>query len=297
MTEHTPLRSGSTPHWRSRRWGVLLLIVAGVIILARSDVLGAIVWKALLPVVMIGLGLDLLTEGRQRRRITTGALLAAVVCAPLIGIASFMAPSVPRINHPGGRDNTVGTLDGVQQVQARVALTAGDLSIRSLPERSNAVLAATSDNNRTPVVTRNGSTAVVNIDQPLSEGDLDLRLTRGAPLDLSIEVGSGDIGPLDLEDMRLRKLDLQQTAGNAEITLPDQGVMDVTIKSDFGDIELDLPDDLAARIEVKTSLGDVNIDDRFTQQDGVYVSEGYSDTAPNRATIHITKTAGNITIR
>jgi predicted membrane protein len=110
-------------------------------------------------------------------------------------------------------------------------------------------------------------------------------------------MGSGNIEPLDLEDIRLAKLVLQQSYGNAEIVLPGQGVMDVDIQNGFGNVEVEIPEDLAVRIEVESSVGNVEVDERFQLEDGAYVTANYDDDAPNRATIRITKTVGNIEIR
>jgi predicted membrane protein len=136
----------------------------------------------------------------------------------------------------------------------------------------------------------------LDINRPVDD-NLELEMTRDVPLDLTLELGAVDATPLDFEDIKLEKLDLTLGAGRAEITLPDEGVMDITISGVAGEVELEVPDDLAARIEATASVGNIDVDDRFQLQDGVYVTEDYSDEAENRATIRVTTTAGNIVIR
>ena len=85
--------------------------------------------------------------------------------------------------------------------------------------------------------------------------------------------------------------------GNAEVKLPNAGVMDVTVDSGGGNVSIEVPDDLAVQIQADASFGNVEVDERFQQQNNMYISEGYSDSAPNRAIIRISTTAGNIRIR
>ena len=132
MSEQPPFGPEAVAPTRSRSHLAVVLVVVGLtILLAQINVLGAIVWSALLPIGMIAFGLDLLSDGRQRRRIVTGALLAAMVCAPLIGVGRAIERSddAPRLVE-SGRASDLGSLAGVESVEARVALTAGNLSIR-----------------------------------------------------------------------------------------------------------------------------------------------------------------------
>ena len=297
MSELPPIDPSPTPfHKRSRGNLALLLIIAGgVILLVNSRILGAVVWNLLLPVMLIGVGLDLMTEGRQRRRIGTMAAVAAIALAPLIVGAHLIGRERMSMMSPMHRHEQIGSLKDIDRVEVHVALTAGEVSIDALPERSNAVVSLGEAGGRQHHLSRNGRTAVVRVDHPLNGGELELQLTRRVPVELKIEMGTGDLTSLDLSDIQLAKLDIEQTVGNAEVTLPDHGVMEINISNNLGDVEVDIPDELAARVEAITRLGDV--DDRFQFENNVYLSDDYNDSAPNRAIVRITTTRGDITVQ
>ncbi len=298
MSELPPIDPSPTPfHKRSSGNLALLLIIAGgVILLVNSRILGAVVWNLLLPVMLIGVGLDLMTEGRQRRRIGTTAAVAALALAPLIAGAHLIGRERMSMMPPMHRHEQIGSLKDIDRVEVHVALTAGEVSIDALPERSDAVVSLGEDAGRDHRLSRNGKTAIVQIDHPLNAGELELQVTRQVPIEMMIQLGTGNLSSLDFSDLQLAKLDIEQTMGNAEITLPDRGVMEINISSNLGDIEVDIPDELAARVEATTHFGNVDVDDRFQLENDVYLSDDYDDSLPNRAIVRITTTRGNITI-
>lgn len=299
MSEPSPIRANPAvaPKRSNRNIAVLLIIVGAAIFMANSGPLGTVIWSVGLPIALVGVGLDIVTEGRERRRIGIAALVATVALAPLIVGAQFVERERPRLTASEPRQNQLGTIDNVELVQAHVELTAGNLTLEALDDESDAIVRLDGEGEHERNVERNGETAVVRVEHPLNVGDLDLQLTQRVPVELNIVMGSGNIEPLDLEDIRLAKLVLHQSYGNAEIMLPDQGVMDLDIQNGFGNVDIVIPEDLAVRIEAESSVGNIEVDDRFQLEDGVYVTANYSEDAPNRATIRISKTVGNIEIR
>ncbi len=298
MSQPSPVQPSPVLPKRSNRNVAMLLIVAGAIVLLyNSGTFGSILFSTVAPVALIAFGFDLLTEGLQRRRAVTGAVLAAVVLMPLMGIAQFMGPERPRAVSDGPRKGYIGTIEDIDRVRAHIKLTAGQLSIGRLSEGNMEVVALDSEGGQEPSFHRDDRIGFLDIDRPLGGDDLDLDLTQRVPVNLAIEMGNGDAAPLDFEGIKLEALDLNLGYGSSEIKLPDQGVMEIRITGTAGELELDVPDELAARIKVETQWSDVEVDDRFKLQDGVYVSEGYSDDAENRATINIKMAYGNIVIR
>ena len=298
MSEPSPIQPNSAvlPK-RSNKTIALLLIIAGVVIfLSNSGPLGLVIWHVVFPIALVGVGLDLVTEGRERRRIGIAALVATVVFAPLIGGARLVEPDRSRDRAARSERNQIGTIGNSERVQAHINLTAGDLSVEALDGESDAIAALDGEGEPERHLERNGETAVLRIDKPLA-GDIDLQLTQRIPVELNIVMGVGSIEPLDLETIQLTKLVLQLTTGDVDLKLPGQGVMDVDISNGLGDVEVEIPEDLAVRIEAESDVGNIEVDDRFQLVDGVYVTDNYSEDAENRATIRISKTAGNIEIR
>jgi predicted membrane protein len=298
MSQQSPEQTSSPvlPKRSNRNIAMLLIVAGAIILLYNSGALGSILFSTLMPIVLIAFGFDLLTDGVQRRRAITGALLASVVLTPFVAVAHLVAPERPRSASNSSERDYIGTVEDIDQVRAHVRLTAGQLSIGGLSRGNREVVAFESEGGQEPEFHRENRVAFLDINRPVDD-NLELEMTRDVPLDLTLELGAVDATPLDFEDIKLEKLDLTLGAGRAEITLPDEGVMDITISGVAGEVELEVPDDLAARIEVSASVGNIDVDDRFQLQDGVYVTEDYSDEAENRATIRVTTTAGNIVIR
>jgi hypothetical protein len=291
--------SSATPTTkRSYRLLALLLIGGGMAALLQSTgLVSAAAWSVLWPLALIALGFDLVTEGVQRRRIMIGTLLAALFCLPIVSVASFFeSPQVEQESEHGYE--VAEAFEGIEELQARVNLTAGSLSIRDMRSSGDHVVE----------LGRNGQIArheqqdrrgILEIGTAsLSEEDLNLRFQRELPLDLAVDIGTGNAETLDFEHIALKRLDLTIGAGNAELIMPEQGTVDATITiSTLGHVEIEVPDNMPARIVVNSSLSNPDINDRFKQQqDGAYVSEGYDSDASNRITITINSTAGNINV-
>jgi hypothetical protein len=275
-----------------------LLIGVGVMIfIGTSGIFNGGVWDVLWPLAMIGVGLDLVTEGHHRRRVIAGTLLAAVVFVPVVGMAGLFDSDDSAVEQ---RDfaAAVPLLEGMQRLQVDISGVNGELSIRDKSgDRDEAVDLGRED------VSRNfdlrGETGVLSIfGSGNSDEDLNLRFQRDLPLDLTIN-STADSASLDFEDLWLERLNLNVGNGDARIKFPHEGVIDATISSELGgSVDLDIPDDLPARIEVDASASKLDIDEERFRKDGTaYVSEDYNAEEGNRALIHINATVGNVRVR
>jgi hypothetical protein len=281
----------------SRRLIALLLISLGLVVLVSSSgIVDAAVWNVLWPLALIGVGFDLVTEGRQRRRVIAGTLLGALVCVPVVGMATLLGREQTAWQIEEGA--TVPPIDGLERLQANIMLTSGQLSIRDMSDSDDELV----DVGRDGLIssyTREGGIGTLDISgKSWTEQDLALRFPQDLPLDLTIVAVAANASPLDFEDLRLERLNLNVGTGDARITLPDEGRIDATITSAFGGkVEIQIPDDLPARIEVDASLSSVDIDERFRKDGDAYVSEDYSADDENHALVRIEGTAGNVKIR
>jgi hypothetical protein len=276
----------------------LLLIGAGITFLLQSTgLVSDAVWNVAWPLALIALGFDLVTDGGQRRRIMIGTLLAALFCVPIVSVASFFEEAQVEQEAGHGRE-AAEVFEGINELQAKVALTAGDLSISDMSGSSDRVV----DLGRGGTITRREQHDRLGIlemgTEGLKEDDLDLRFRRDLPLDLTVEIGFGSADPLDFQHIALKRLNLNIGAGDTELTLPQEGVVDVAITiGTLGNVDIEIPDEMPARIVVNSSLSNFDIDDRFKkEQDGAYVTEDYDPNAPNRTMITINSTAGDINV-
>lgn len=295
MRVHSPFSSSADVARRSTRM-LKVLLIGGLLLALLYSGVGAIVWRALLPVGLIALGLDLVTDGRQRRRIVPAALAALALLTPLVGGAELVDQrQVGQPRHAAG-----AIVDDVERLHVTLQLTAGSLRIAAL------------DNSREPGVVaridpadaaerayrREGDEGRLEIGSgPFAGADYRLAIAPHVPTVWSIEMGAGDVGPLDFTHTQLQRLDLRLGAGSAAVRLPDRGAMQITVINSVGEVTIDVPEGLAARIEVRSRIGDVAVNDRFVLRDGVYVTDDYAPDAPDRAEITIASSVGTVRVR
>ncbi|HEY0601670.1 MAG TPA: DUF5668 domain-containing protein [Herpetosiphonaceae bacterium] len=283
----------------SNRTIAYVLIGVGVMIfIGTSGIFDGGVWDVLWPLAMIGVGLDLVTEGRHRRRVIAGTLIAAVAFVPVVGMAGLFGSDSPEAERAQDL-RVVPLVEGMERLQVNVSGVDGQLSIRDKSgDRDEAVDLGRDNVSRT--FDLRGDTGVLNIvGSSNSDENLELRFRRDLPLDLTIDSGIAEAASLDFEDLRLERLNLNVGNGDARLKLPEEGVIDATISSQLGgSIDLEIPDDLPARIEVNASASNLDIDeDRFRKDGNAYVSEDYNAEEGNRALILINATVGNVTVR
>lgn len=283
---------------RSYRTIAFLLIGIGLVIFINSSgIVNDAVWDVLWPLGLIGVGLDLVTEGRHRRRVIAGTLLAALVFVPVVGMAGLFDSDGSEMDRPEVAD-VVPLYEGMQRLQATISGVDGQLSIRDKSgDRDQAVDLGRDDVSKT--FDLRGDTGVLNIEgSGNSDQDLELRFRRDLPLDLTIDSGRAESASLDFEDLRLEHLNLNVGTGNARLKLPEEGVIDATISSELGgSVDVEIPEDLPARIEIDASASNLDIGERFRKDGDAYVSENYNAEEGNRALLHINATVGNVRIR
>lgn len=287
-----------TRYSRSHRTVAFWLIGAGIVIfLATSGFVWTAVWDTLWPIALIAVGVDLITNGQQRRRVVVGALLGAAILVPLISGAQLVSRERGVVSVQPGTDSPRAVpLGEVQRIRANISQTAGNLSIRAANAGENAV--RITEGRANVRYSSESNVGQLEIDSSgWSAGNMALELTPRVPFELAVDVTGGSADPIDLRNVSLANLQLSATGGNAKVRLPGQGAFDVTIDNIAGNVDITVPSSLAARIEVDDSFGNIDVDARFRAQDNGYITDGYSENADNRATIRVDAAGGNVTIR
>jgi hypothetical protein len=115
----------------------------------------------------------------------------------------------------------------------------------------------------------------------------EIDLTRAIPIDLEVDM-SGGRARLDLEQLRIRRLEITCPVSEVELTLPAAaGDTAVEIKAEGAMVVVHVPDGVAATIDtVATEIGSLEVDvTRFPPHAKGHRSPGF-ETAGNRVEIH-----------
>ena len=126
--------------------------------------------------------------------------------------------------------------------------------------------------------------------------DWDLDLTRAIPIDLEIDIPGGRAS-LDLEHLRIARLELTCPGSQVEVTLPaSAGLSTIEIQAKAALVVLRVPEGVAASIRAASPGGLTEIDiARYPLHDDVYRSPGY-DTATNRLDIRADVALGSLSV-
>jgi TMEM175 potassium channel family protein len=202
-------------------------------------------------------------------------------------------------------------LEGAPRARVRIDYGAGVLSIEPDEERDVLVDGAFGGGveRRT---TRTDDTVDVRLALPRQSPILNPRfpwawglviewevaLTRAIPIELDIDM-SGGLGMLDLEHLRLERLELVCPGSNIELTLPAAaGHTDVAIQAKAGLAVVHVPEGVAALIRAPDAVaGSIEVDTtRFPLDEaGEFRSADY-DTAPNRVTVRADVSLGMLRV-
>lgn len=294
---------------RGGLFGPLLLISAGLLFLLNN--LGVVdwsIWRSLLslwPIILIGLGLDLLIG----RRSMIGSLLVAVlVLALLFGGGWYLvqqaAPSGAASSHTISQ-----TLTGIDRAEIKIRAGAGDFRLGPAAGDGKLIEGGVSlrPNQRLDEsFTTSGSQATyrlliagpnVTLTPNLSRNNAeqwDLDLSQEATLDLDLSVGVGEAN-VDLNRLELSRLAFHIGVGDAVLLLPEQGRFHAKVDGGIGKLVLRIPEGMAARIQADSGIGDMNVASEFQRQGDVYLTPGF-ETAENRVDLEVDIGIGSIVI-
>ena len=301
----------------------LMFISAGIMLLLSN--LGYLPWESwgvlwrLWPLLIIALGIDLLIGHRS----VLGAIVSAVLILVLISVivlVALFAQNIPGLSDwieplEFRNEHVEYSLAGVEQATVYVDWTSVPGYLSALEDSPNliegdldylgelifegSVRGGRADVKLDSRVTGNWFGAWPFGDQ--SDKRWDVGLSPDAPLDLTLDAGSGPCD-FDLAGLQVSSLVLDVGSGPVDLVLPSGGTFEARIDGGSGPLAIVLPRGVGARVVLDSGSGPFSPDERFelargkSSGDGTWETDKYR-TAQHTITLEIDQGSGPISIR
>jgi hypothetical protein len=291
--------------------GPILLIAIGALFLLNNMGVVEVDWFSLWrfwPVLLILVGLDVIFG----RRGVLGSIALAIVALMVVGGIAFFATARTWTTTGTSHGTIAEPLGDIDRLEVTIDMGAVDANIEALAGGDDAVRGEyTTHKNLAIAATYSeaGGSGILAIEQkefgrgfPGGGGggfasEINLGLTGEVPIDLTINVGAGDL-TLDLEGLDIRSLKIEAGAGSVEVTLPDKGQIDVDVDLGMGNVSIDVPDSMEVLAQFDVALTNLDISHRLVKgEEDIWRTSGYSASAENRVQIQVGTAVGNVTVR
>ncbi len=283
--------------------GAIILIVVGLMFLLSN--LGVLHWDfwesvwRLWPVVLIGIGLDMMAKRSRLRSVLFGGFWAIVAILFLLLAARAPEGSVER--------QVVQPLQGAKEARVELDVDAGSLDLVSGTAEGVLLAGRFRGSDRTEIEqsyeVRDG-TGVLKLREhrrwrwlrlfSRRSTEWQLALSKEVPLRLYVDTGVGD-ARLHLEDLRLVRLDVDCGVGDTELALPARGKYKAMIDAGVGEVVVRLPEGLAASISVDSGIGSVSVSGPYLKRGGRWESENF-EQASDRVELTISAGVGSVEV-
>ncbi len=207
------------------------------------------------PLLLIGVGLDLLRVRRPWAVPYTGLAVLVVVLAAIVLPPPDAGQPVTRFREPVG---------GARSASIRLELSSAPTHVFAAPDgatlldaetrgRPSAAFDVRGDRDKT--VTVHAQSRGAWFSTPLSSSRWDLGLGRSLPLDLTVDGGSGG-ATLDLDGLQLAALRTDVGSGSVTLTLPGQvESYRASIAGGSGATRITVPSDASLELALDTGSG------------------------------------------
>lgn len=254
-------------------WGLLLLIVGGLLLLDTMEIIRIEFWQVIWPIALILIGLWVLTSSIYR-----GQPSGETRSVPLDSAEKLRI----KINHAAGR---VTLTHGDSVDQALEGVFGGGLRVDSSKRGDELEVTVKMSGIIFPVF-------------PFTDSyDWELKLNPSIPTIIEMESGAND-ALLDLSDLKVEQLLVKTGASYTRVRMP-ENAGHTTARFEFGaaSVNIEVPNGVAGRIQVDSGLSSTSIDRaRFPKQGRVYQSEDFEDAA-NRVDITVSSGVGSLVVR
>ncbi len=254
-------------------WGLIFILVGGLLLLQNMELLKIDVWKLLWPLFLIAAGVWVLLGFFFRKTPETEHASVALEGATLARV---------HIRHGAGRLTIQGSA-------APGNLVEGDFG-------GGLVLDTRRSGDQLEVTLRMPSQAFPTWGPGYSL-DWILNLAQDVPLELDVEGGANE-AHLYLTDLKVTRLNLKTGASSTELLLPtNAGLTQVDCRAGVSSLTVRVPDGVGARIHARGGLASVNVDTGRFPRAGAYYQSADFETAANKAELTIETGIGSVNVR
>ncbi len=297
------------PHYLLRvpLWGLFLLFLGVTFLLQTLNVLPWGLWSTLWrfwPVLLINAGLGILL---RRYNTWLVSILILTLLFGSLGIAIWQYGGVSAAT-TATTGKYVAPRDGLERGRVQVDLSAGSLTIDSLPVGSPNFAAVASrletSDLKADFRSEDGegvlSLSMAQIGRrPRDEveREWDIRLSRQLPFTLDVRLAVTD-SRLDLRELVITELQMDVDLGNYIVEIPAAaGITQAQIRANLANLEITIPDGVAAKIKTNTSLSALEVDERrFPLKGDFYVSPDF-ENAGNRVELELDCSLGRVLVK
>jgi hypothetical protein len=281
---------------------IILIAIGIVLLLSNLGILDWSLWDALWrlwPLILIGIGLDLMLKRKRLGSLIAGLVVAGVFILVILVMHTHKAPLVTEvISQPleGAKQARVVLDAGVARLNLSAAHSPGKLIEGTLRVSKRAKLKVTYERKGDlgEFKLKHKSRGMGFLSFSRRSPKWDLKLTREVPVALEVDTGVGQ-SDLDLSGMQITGLDVDTGVGQTTVTLPATGNLRVDMDGGVGEVIIRIPETLAARIHAKSGIGSVDVSGPFKKEGGDWISDNYA-TASDKVDLDISGGIGSIDI-
>lgn len=309
-----------------RRWHrpslvgpAILILLGGALLLANLGLLRANWWDLLRlwPVILILAGLDILARHSRWGSLLVAALMVALVAGLFYVMVTGPLPGAPPLLAGSARAGRVTRevsqdLSGAKQVDVQIRMGVGELRLAALDDSPRLMEGALSypEGWQAPYVSYRVTGGVGRLELesrggrgwpflfgPLPDGESwSVGLTREVPLSINVDAGAST-SELDLRHLRLQGLTVKAGVGRMQVYFPSEcGRVTARLEGGVGELTLYIPEGVEARLSVDGGLGSLNLSPRFRRiGEHTYETAGYS-TAANQLDVQVDGGVGSLRV-
>lgn len=238
------------------------------------------------PLILIGIGLDIIIGRRTLGRVLLGLGLAAILVVGLVWISNFAGPNGSRFQDFKQKYQNENYLifniqrtAGVVQVSGIApvdALVQGKINLLRNEKFEPTVEKSTSS---TLVEVKNDESTFPGTSRPSENSAWQFAINEKPVLTLNSKVIMGE-NQIDVRGLNLKSLKVETTMGKTVLYLADIPGADVEISGAMGEIVVFIPKEAAVRIQVDKAIGGLTVPGNFIREGKQVKSPGYQTGKP-----------------